>query len=190
MQRRQLPGSFNSKTQTKLLNYINYFPFFQDPRSSSLQFSQGSLPRNTRMSVPPDVSSLDLSSYYPQPIISRISIPPTSTQSRQHRPIPLSVIMRLQNPYWGAISTHPAARIVGGEGDKAPYQPPVPVPREFVPQPPPKPQQQPPELRQPAVYSDGKTPLISAHTLSLSSSFFNWFNVACCPSLQCSTQGI
>ncbi|XP_035857320.1 relA-associated inhibitor isoform X1 [Sander lucioperca] len=118
----------------------------KDPRSPSLTFPQGSLPRNTRIAVPPDVSS----PYPPQPIISRISIPPTSAQSRQRKPIPLSVIMRLQNPHWGAMS-----RVLGGEGGMALYQPPVPIPREFfhqtVPQ---QPLQQPPELRQPAVYAD------------------------------------
>lgn len=132
--------------------FFFFFPF-QDPRSPSLTFPQGSLPRNTRIAVPPDVSS----PYPPQPIISRISIPPTSAQSRQRKPIPLSVIMRLQNPHWGAMS-----RVLGGEGGMALYQPPVPIPREFfhqtVPQ---QPLQQPPELRQPAVYADGKTHLMS-----------------------------
>ncbi|XP_032363379.1 relA-associated inhibitor [Etheostoma spectabile] len=114
----------------------------KDPRSSSLTFTHGSLPRNTRIA---DVSS----PYTPQPIISRISIPPTSTQSRQRKPIPLSVIMRLQNPYWGAMSTS-QPRVQGGEGGMAPYQLPVPIPREFFHQAVP----QPPDLRQPAVYTD------------------------------------
>ncbi|KAK2912986.1 relA-associated inhibitor isoform X2 [Channa argus] len=129
----------------------------KDPRSQSLQFSQGSLPRNTRISVPPDISSPDPSPYYPQPIISRKSIPPASTQTRQHRPIPLSVIMRLQNPQWGAMSTCPP-RVLGGEGDIASYQTAVPIPREFFSQPVPQPQQQPPELRQPVIYSDALIP--------------------------------
>ncbi|XP_068569740.1 relA-associated inhibitor isoform X3 [Cebidichthys violaceus] len=125
----------------------------KDPRSPSLIYSHTSLPRNTRITVPPDVSSPVHSPYHPQPIISRISIPPTSTQSHQHKPIPLSVIMRLQNPHWGAMSTrHP--RVQGGEGDMAPYQPPVPFPNEFFHQHVPQPPQHPPELRQPAVYSD------------------------------------
>ncbi|XP_071352760.1 relA-associated inhibitor isoform X2 [Trachinotus anak] len=129
----------------------------KDPRSQSLMFSHGSLPRNTRISVPPDVSSPAHSPYYPQPIISRISIPPTSTQSRERRPIPLSVIMRLQNPHWGAMPTrHP--RVLGGEGDMAPYQPAVPIPREFFHQPVPQLQHHPPELRQPAIYSDVLNP--------------------------------
>lgn len=125
----------------------------KDPRSQPLKYSHGSLPRNTRIAVPPDVSSPVHSPYHPQPIISRISIPPTSTQSRQQKPIPLSVIMRLQNPHWGAMATrHP--RVLGGEADMAPYPPPVPIPREFFHQPVPLPLQHPPELRQPAIYSD------------------------------------
>ncbi|XP_070761667.1 relA-associated inhibitor isoform X2 [Enoplosus armatus] len=129
----------------------------KDARSQSLQFSHCSLPRNTRISVPPDVSSPAHSPYHPQPIISRISIPPISTQSRQHKPIPLSVIMRLQNPHWGRMTTrHP--RVLGGEGDMAPYQPAAPIPREFFNQPMFQPQQNPPELRQPAIYSDVLNP--------------------------------
>uniref|UniRef100_A0A8D3BET7 Protein phosphatase 1, regulatory subunit 13 like n=1 Tax=Scophthalmus maximus TaxID=52904 RepID=A0A8D3BET7_SCOMX len=125
----------------------------KDPRSPSLQFSQSSLPRNARISVPPDVSSPALSPYTIQPIISRISIPPTSTESRQRRPIPLSVIMRLQNPHWVGNTRH-QPRVVGGEGDMTPYQPAVPFPREFFHQFVPQPQLHPPELRQPAIYSD------------------------------------
>ncbi|XP_034405221.1 relA-associated inhibitor isoform X1 [Cyclopterus lumpus] len=125
----------------------------KDSRSQSHLYSHASLPRNTRIAVPPDVSSPVHSPYHPQPILSRISIPPTSTQSRQYNPIPLSVIMRLQNPRWGARSTlHP--RGLGGEGDMAPYLPPAPFPREFFHQYVPQPLQHPPELRQPAVYSD------------------------------------
>ncbi|XP_029027901.1 relA-associated inhibitor [Betta splendens] len=126
----------------------------KDPRSQSYQFAQGSLPRNARISVPPDVPALGPPSYHPQPIISRISIPPTSSQSRQHRPIPLSVILRLQNPYWGVMQTQPS-RFPGGEVDKALYQLAVPVLPPPLPQPQ---QQQPPELRQPAVYSDVLSP--------------------------------
>ncbi|XP_051253511.1 relA-associated inhibitor isoform X1 [Dicentrarchus labrax] len=129
----------------------------KDGRSKSLQFSHGSLPRNTRISIPPDVSSPSHSPFHPQPIISRISIPPTSTQSRQRRPIPLSVIMRLQNPHWGAMSTH-HPRALGGEGDMTPYLPAVPFPREFSNHPVFHPQQHPPELRQPAIYSDVLNP--------------------------------
>lgn len=123
-------------------------------------FSHGSLPRNTRISVPPGVSS----PYHPQPILSRISIPPTSTQPRQRRPIPLSVIMRLQNPHWGGMVTrHP--RVLGAEGDMAPYQPAMSIPREYLHQPVLQPLQPPPELRQPVIYSDGKTYLIHTHVL-------------------------
>ncbi|XP_056905942.1 relA-associated inhibitor isoform X1 [Takifugu flavidus] len=123
----------------------------KDTRAKALQFSPSSLPRNARISTPPEILSPSHSSYTVQPI-SRISIPPTSTQARQHRPIPLSVIMRLQNPHWGAMSTrHPR---LGGEGDMAAYQPAPPMPREFFKEPFFQPQRHPPELRQPAVYSD------------------------------------
>ncbi|KAM8903423.1 relA-associated inhibitor isoform 2-T2 [Spinachia spinachia] len=125
----------------------------KDPRSQSLVYSHTSLPRNTRVNVAPDVSSSLHSPYHTQPVISRISVPPISTQSRQGKPIPLSVIMRLQNPHWGAMS-RPPARVLGMEGDMAPYQPPVPFPREFFHQHVPQPLLHPPELRQPAVYSD------------------------------------
>ncbi|XP_035010812.2 relA-associated inhibitor [Hippoglossus stenolepis] len=121
----------------------------KDPRPQPHQFSHSSLPRNTRVTVPPDVSSPVHSPYFPQPISSRISIPPTNTENRQRRPIPLSVIMRLQNPHWGGMSTG------GGGEDMAPYQPAPPFTREFFRQPGPPP---PPQLRQPAMYSDVLNP--------------------------------
>uniref|UniRef100_A0A3Q0T8G0 Protein phosphatase 1, regulatory subunit 13 like n=1 Tax=Amphilophus citrinellus TaxID=61819 RepID=A0A3Q0T8G0_AMPCI len=114
-------------------------------RYSAPQFSSGSLPRNARISVPP----LQAHSPYQSHPISRISIPPISTQSHQHKPIPLSVIMRLQNPYWGAMSI-PQPRGFGGESDMSPYQPTVPIHQPVL-----QPQLQPPELWQPALYSDG-----------------------------------
>ncbi|XP_019944073.2 relA-associated inhibitor [Paralichthys olivaceus] len=126
----------------------------KDPRSQSHQFSQNSLPRNTRISVPPDVLSPVHSPYFSQPIISRISIPPTNTETRERKPIPLSVIMRLQNPHWGGMSS-PPPRVVGGEVDMTPYQPAPPFPREFFRQPVPQP---PAQLRQPAIYSDVLNP--------------------------------
>ncbi|KAM6932789.1 relA-associated inhibitor [Lycodopsis pacificus] len=126
----------------------------KDPRSPAVNYPHTSLPRNTRIAVPPDVSSPGHSPFHPQPIISRISIPPTATQSRQRKPIPLSVIMRLQNPHWRAMSTPHPSRVLGGEGNMAPYQPPAPFPKDFFHQHVPQPLQHPPELRQPAVYSD------------------------------------
>lgn len=111
----------------------------KEPSSPSHQ-SYGSLPRNTCISVPPDSSSQAYSPYHAQPIVSRISMPPTSAQPRQRRPIPLSVIMRLQNPH---LST---------------YQPTAPIPREYFLLPAPQPQQRPPELRQPPVFSDALIP--------------------------------
>ncbi|XP_034557877.1 relA-associated inhibitor [Notolabrus celidotus] len=129
----------------------------KDPRAKSLQYAHGSLPRNARISVPPDSPSPVHSPYHPQPIISRISIPPTATQSRQRKPIPLSVIMRLQNPRWGGMATrHP--RVMRGEGDMGPYQPPAPFPREFFQKPMVLPPQHPPELRQPIIYTDVLNP--------------------------------
>lgn len=164
---------------------------FQDPRSKSHQYSHASLPRNTRISVPQEVSSPVSSPYHTQPIISRISIPPTSTLSRQHRPIPLSVIMRLQNPYWGAMSANQPR--MAGEADKVPYPPAVPMPREFFKQPVLYPHQHPPELRQPVIYSDGITHLIQyRHTPVLCFIFAGptFTNVLWLPLLQCWTLGI
>lgn len=112
----------------------------KDSRSPSHSHSHGSLPRPSRISVPPDNPPQSYSPYHPQPIVSRISIPPASAQPRQRRPIPLSVIMRLQNPH---LST---------------YQPTAaPIPREYF-LPPAPPQQRPPELRQPPVFSDALIP--------------------------------
>ncbi|KAK7883042.1 hypothetical protein WMY93_029216 [Mugilogobius chulae] len=111
----------------------------KESRSSPLQ-AYNSLPRGTRVSVPPDVSSQGFSPYHAQPIISRISMPPSSAQPRQHRPIPLSVIMRLQNPH---LTT---------------YQPTVPLPMEYFLPPAQQVPQRPPELRQPPVFSDALNP--------------------------------
>lgn len=170
---------FNEKEHEKPPNYFLHWnkrkksvPFLflllQDRLSNTLQFSSGSLPRNARIAVPPSQSH---SPYQSQPI-SRISIPPNSTQSRQHKPIPLSVIMRLQNPYWGAMIA-PQPRVVGGQSDMSPYQPAVPVPKEFFQPPAVQPQLKPPELWQPALYSDGKTHFTLANTSSL------WFMNLC-----------
>lgn len=65
--------------------------------------------------------------------------------------------MRLQNPRWGAVLTH-HPRVLGGEGNMSPYKPIVPIPREFFHQPAVLPQQHPPELRQPMIYSDVLNP--------------------------------
>ncbi|XP_072247998.1 relA-associated inhibitor [Leuresthes tenuis] len=128
----------------------------KDLRPNFHQGSYSSLPRNARISVPPDASPQAISPYNFQPI-SRISIPPASAQSRQRKPIPLSVILRLQNPHWEAMATH-HPKVLGGEGHAASYQPAVPAQRDFYHQPVFQPQQQPPELRQPAIYSDALNP--------------------------------
>uniref|UniRef100_A0A8C6WG83 Protein phosphatase 1, regulatory subunit 13 like n=1 Tax=Neogobius melanostomus TaxID=47308 RepID=A0A8C6WG83_9GOBI len=76
-------------------------PLQPSPKKESRHLSHqsyGSLPRTTRVTMPPDSSSQTYSPFHAQPIISRISIPPTSAKPPQRRPIPLSVIMRLQNP--------------------------------------------------------------------------------------------
>ncbi|XP_076138009.1 relA-associated inhibitor isoform X2 [Alosa pseudoharengus] len=78
----------------------------KDTGSRHMPSHQGSLPRNLHISATPD-----------QPIISRISIPPTTPKARQHRPIPLSVIMRLQNPLATAKTHYP--RVTGPEMDPA-----------------------------------------------------------------------
>ncbi|KAG9272808.1 relA-associated inhibitor [Astyanax mexicanus] len=103
----------------------------KDPLPRVLPPTHGSLPRTTRITVPPDRPSPAPTPYSSQPIISRISIPPSSPQNRQHRPIPLSVIMRLQNPYYAAAPyPHPYQE---GELDLSPHrQPPPPLPREYL----------------------------------------------------------
>ncbi|XP_028818461.1 relA-associated inhibitor [Denticeps clupeoides] len=120
----------------------------KDPATRPLQLPQGgSLPRNTRISVPPDCISSPTSLYSTQPIISRISIPPSSTRARQHRSIPLSVIMRLQNPHYASAATH-YPRGPNLEGIPPQYRQQIPFPTEYLPQPPQ------PELRQPAYFEE------------------------------------
>ncbi|KAM9811766.1 relA-associated inhibitor [Syngnathus typhle] len=127
----------------------------KNPRAPPVQFSHSSLPRNTRVSVFPDVSSSTQShQYHQQPIISRISIPPAAAQSRQGRPIPLSVIMRLQNPQWGATSARMTPGGHHGDQWEAPYQ--TGGSRNFFFNQ--AAMQPPPELRQPAIYSDALNP--------------------------------
>lgn len=129
---------------------------FQDPRSFSHQGSYGSLPRSARIAVPPEAPPSGHSPYGPQPIVTRVNMPPASSLPRQSRRIPISVILRLQNPQYGQVATRQNPTMEG-QVDFAHYRLPEAAPREFLPpasyhQRPP-----PPELRQPAVYSDGKT---------------------------------
>ncbi|XP_057694685.1 relA-associated inhibitor-like [Corythoichthys intestinalis] len=120
-------------------------------RAPPVQFPQGSLSRNTRVTVLPEVASSNPShQYHQQPIISRISIPPIAAQSRQRRPIPLSVIMRLQNPQWGAMSPR-----TGPPGDPWETSSQPATSRNFFSQ---AAMHPPPELRQPAIYSDALNP--------------------------------
>ncbi|KAL1256661.1 hypothetical protein QQF64_012206 [Cirrhinus molitorella] len=123
----------------------------KDTVAHSLPQSHSSLPRNTRISVPPEHASSTGSSYGPQPIISRISIPPVSSGARRHRPIPLSVIMRLQNPYYAAEANRYAPGPMGEPQQGIFHQNP-PLPREYLrqnqtPQPQ-QPQRQPPYYRE------------------------------------------
>ncbi|TRZ04057.1 hypothetical protein DNTS_013804 [Danionella cerebrum] len=88
-------------------------------------------PRNTRISVPPDPSPSSSSPYAPQPIISRISIPPANSGARMHRPIPLSVIMRLQNPnYASTDSSYALSPIL--EPQQGMMRHPLPLPQEYL----------------------------------------------------------
>lgn len=93
----------------------------QDTAPHSLPSSHSSLPRNTRISVPPDLSSKPSSAYSSQQIISRIPVPPPNSEVRQHRPIPLSFIMRIQNPGFNRYTPDPM-----GEPQQHP-----PLPREY-----------------------------------------------------------
>ncbi|KAM4742565.1 relA-associated inhibitor isoform 1-T2 [Anableps anableps] len=124
----------------------------KDPRLVSHQGSYGSLPRSARIAVPPDASSSG-HSYGPQPIISRVNMPPISSLARQSRRIPISVILRLQNPHYGQVSTL-QNQSMEGQGDFAHYRLPEAAHRKYFQQLAYHPQQHPPELRQPAVYSD------------------------------------
>ncbi|KAG5837587.1 hypothetical protein ANANG_G00240910 [Anguilla anguilla] len=121
----------------------------KDPQSRSGQY--GYLPHNVRLTLAPDRPSSPHGSpsYGPQPIVSRISIPPASPRVQQRRPIPLSVIMRLQNPQY-FVAPQPPSR--GPEQGSAPYRQPTFVPSDYLPQPPP------PELRQPGFYGEVLVP--------------------------------
>ncbi|XP_014913411.1 relA-associated inhibitor isoform X1 [Poecilia latipinna] len=120
----------------------------KDPRSVP-QGSYSSLPRGARIAVPPDALSSGQSPYGSQPIISRLNMPPMYSVPRQRRLIPISVILRLQNPQYGQMSTL-QNQPMEGQGDLAYYRMAEAAQRKFF-QPP---AFQPPELRQPAVYSD------------------------------------
>ncbi|XP_026143425.1 relA-associated inhibitor isoform X1 [Carassius auratus] len=114
----------------------------KDTVSRSLPSSHSSLPRNTRISVPPELPTSTSSPYGPQQIISRISIPPASTGVRKHRPIPLSFIMSLQNPYYAAA----VGRYAPGPMGEPQH---LPLPREYLRQnQSPQPQRQPPYYRE------------------------------------------
>ncbi|KAA0714853.1 RelA-associated inhibitor [Triplophysa tibetana] len=121
------------------------------PSTKKPQPSYSSLPRNTRIAVPPDHPLTPSSLYGPQPIISRISIPPTNPGVRKHRPIPLSVIMRLQNPAYALDDTRYTPDPVGGQNPGI-YRQALPLPKEYF-RPVQTPQPQQPQ-RQPAYYRE------------------------------------
>ncbi|XP_056126187.1 relA-associated inhibitor isoform X2 [Rhinichthys klamathensis goyatoka] len=99
----------------------------KDTAPRSLPPSYSSLPRNTRISVPPDIPSNPSSAYSSQQIISRIPVPPPSSEVRQHRPIPLSFIMRIQNPGFNRYTPGPM-----GEPQPGIFQQQPPLPREYL----------------------------------------------------------
>ncbi|KAM6973018.1 relA-associated inhibitor [Aplochiton taeniatus] len=85
--------------------------------------SYASLPRITRVTMPPERASSAHPPFSTQPV-GRISIPPVTGQPRQRRPIPLSVIMRLQNPHWAPVTLRQPRE---GEGDMGMYRQAVPM---------------------------------------------------------------
>ncbi|XP_048836029.1 relA-associated inhibitor isoform X2 [Brienomyrus brachyistius] len=121
------------------------------PPSKKLPSTYTSLPRGVSLSGTPDrpsplLASRSSSTYNPQPIISRISIPPAVSKPRRSRPIPLSIIMRLQNPnYPMPYSCYP-------HREEGQYQPPLPLPQDYLPLP------APPEQRQPEIYGEVLNP--------------------------------
>ncbi len=143
--------------------------------SHSLPSSHSSLPRNTRISVPPKLASGTSSPYGPQPIISRISIPPASSGVRKQKPIPLSVIMRLQNPNYTAAVTGYAPGPMGELQQEILNQY-LPLPREYLRQnQTPQPQQ---PQRQPPYYREGtftQKPWVGRQTLAYESMTWHTF---------------
>ncbi|XP_043974508.1 relA-associated inhibitor isoform X2 [Gambusia affinis] len=150
---RRSPASNSNWRESNLDNPAPALNPKKDPRSVPHQGSFGSLPRGARIAVPPDASSSGHSPYGPQPIVSRVNMPPLSSLPRQSRRIPISVILRLQNPYYGQMSAL-QNQPMEGQGDFAHYHMPEAAPRKFFQSPAYPSQHYPPELRQPAVYSD------------------------------------
>ncbi|XP_056334183.1 relA-associated inhibitor [Danio aesculapii] len=95
-------------------------------------YHHSSLPRNARISVPPDLSSGSSSPYSNPSISSRISVPPVSSGAPRHRPIPLSVIFRLQNPhhYPAAVSRYAPGPM--GEPQQGVYHQHLPLPQDYM----------------------------------------------------------
>ncbi|XP_039624022.1 relA-associated inhibitor [Polypterus senegalus] len=86
----------------------------------------GSLPRMTRKPIPGEwqYNSLPMRTtgyppspgfqYGQQPIISRINVPPQFQKGTLSGPLPLSVIMRLQSPFWNSSYSIPQRASDGG----------------------------------------------------------------------------
>uniref|UniRef100_A0A3P9PXE6 Protein phosphatase 1, regulatory subunit 13 like n=1 Tax=Poecilia reticulata TaxID=8081 RepID=A0A3P9PXE6_POERE len=91
------------------------------PAISPKKGSYSSLPRGARIAVPPDALSTGQSPFGPPPIVSRVNMPPVSSLPRQSRRIPISVILRLQNPHYGQMSPL-QNQPMEGQGDFAPYR--------------------------------------------------------------------
>ncbi len=129
------------------MSFSNSYSFFlcllhQDTVSHLLPSSYSSLPRNSRISVPHEHALSTSSPYSPQPI-SRIAIPPASSGVRKERPIPLSVIIRLQIPYSAAAVSRYAPGPVGEPQQEIFHQPQEYLQQNQTPQP----QRQPPYYR-------------------------------------------
>lgn len=95
-------------------------------------YHHSSLPRNTRISVPPDLSSGSSSPYSNPSISSRISVPPVSSEVPQHRPIPLSFIFRFQNPHHYPADANSYATGPMGEPQQVVYHQRLPLPQDYM----------------------------------------------------------
>ncbi|XP_036380978.1 relA-associated inhibitor-like [Megalops cyprinoides] len=96
---------------------------FPDSPIHQIKPSSPSLPRSTHLSLQHDspTSPLPLSPYGALRLVTPVSAIPSASQACWHHPIPLSVIMRVQNPPGDSVSTrHPCRMDAAGEG--SPYQ--------------------------------------------------------------------
>ncbi|KAG7483856.1 hypothetical protein MATL_G00042800 [Megalops atlanticus] len=128
-----LPCSFKTAEGDRMQT-VTWKEFNRDsppPVLSKIKPSSPSLPRSTRLSLQHDspTSPLPLSPYGALRLVTPVSAITSSPQARWHGPIPLSVIMRVQNPPWASASTrHPHRMDAAGEG--SPYQRASPWPQQ------------------------------------------------------------